>query len=149
MTISDLHIPRLTDIIDRALDIRESAVRIQDEPAMRQIDRLIEKLPAARLCWQLGVLIVGSPSGQDYHVWQGGCDCVNGRKGKAQCWHWALFNLLLDMLDTAAETADHDADEAARAQVLLAERLEATAQTLDTMRRQLGRRLCAARQAYL
>lgn len=116
MPTSDLHIPRLTDIIARALDIRASAVRLDDTQAIGQIDRLIAKLPQARLCWQLGVLVITSPSGNTYHVTQAGCDCLNGRKSHARaCWHWALYNLLLDMLQTAADSADDESllDEAA------------------------------------
>lgn len=111
MTISDLRIPRLTDIIARALDIRESAQRIGDTAATAQLDRLIERLPGARLCWQLGTLVIESTSGNTYQVTRGGCSCLNGQRcGKRACWHVALFELLLDMLDTEAETLDQDAE---------------------------------------
>lgn len=112
---SDLHIPRVSDIIDRALDLRGSAERLQDSATVRQLDRLIAKLPDARLRWDLGTLIVASPSGHTYHVTRAGCDCLNSTRGHArQCWHVALFELLGDMLETEAETRDSEADRAAR-----------------------------------
>lgn len=107
---SDLHIPRTTDILDRALDIRASAVRLRDDQAVRQIDRLIVKLPEARMCWVLGVLHIASPSGNTYHVTRAGCDCTNGRFHKGECWHWTLYNMLLDIFSTDCDTADQDAD---------------------------------------
>lgn len=108
-TQSDLRIPRLSDILDRALDSRESAVRLQDEPTIAQLDRVIANAPRARLCWQLGTLVVDSPSGQQYQVTRGGCSCKNARKGFRRCWHVALFELLLDMFETDCETADMEA----------------------------------------
>lgn len=104
---SDLFIPRLSDILDRALDCRDSAVRLKDAAAVRQLDRLIANLPGATLCWQLGTLHIGSPSGHSYQVTRAGCSCPNGTKShKRQCYHIALFELLLDMLDTECETRD-------------------------------------------
>lgn len=111
MTTSDLPIPRLTDILDRALDARASAVRLADDGTVRQLDRLVVKLPDARLCWQLGTLHIASPSGGTYQVTRAGCSCPNGTKSAArQCWHVALHELLLDMHDTLAETADMQAE---------------------------------------
>lgn len=108
---SDLLIPRTTAIIARALDYRDSAARIGDTAALRQIDRLIAKLPDARLCWQLGTLHIVSPSGGRYQVTRAGCDCPNGTRGHArQCWHVALFELLLDLFETACDSADMAAD---------------------------------------
>lgn len=156
---SDLHIPPVADIIARALDIRASAVRLGDTQAIDQIDRLIAKLPHARLCWKLGVLVVTSPSGNDYHVWSGGCDCTNGRFHKGECWHWALYNLLLDMLQTAADSADDESllDEAAA----LIEQLDAIHGDCDfeadcdesaprawKVGALFGKRLAAVRSAY-
>lgn len=104
---SDLPIPRVTAIIARALDIRESAVRMHDAAAIRQIDRLIEKLPHARLCWRLGTLVISSPSGGTYRVSRAGCDCLNAQRcGKRQCWHVCCFELLLDMFATECDSAD-------------------------------------------
>ncbi len=108
---SDMTIPRLTDILDRALDARQIAARQADAATVRQIDRLIAKLPEARLCWQLGTLHLTSPSGATYHITRAGCDCDNGRRCHARaCWHVLCFELLLDIFDTLAESADMDAD---------------------------------------
>jgi hypothetical protein len=109
---SDLPIPRLADILDRALDIRASAVRLSDDASIRQLDRLIGKLyDGTRLCWVLGVLHISSPSGRAYHVSQAGCDCPNGTKSRARaCWHVALHGLLLDMFATQVATADMEAE---------------------------------------
>ena len=109
---TDLLIPSVAAIISRAQDTRESAVRLQDAASVRQLDRLIDKAPHAVLCWQLGVLIVGSPSGAVYQVSRAGCDCLNGqRSSKRQCWHVTAYELLLDLLETESVTADRDADE--------------------------------------
>lgn len=108
---SDLPIPRTCDIIARALDYRASAVRQGDTAVVAQIDRLIAKLPTARLCWQLGTLHIVSPSGNSYQVTRAGCSCLNGqRSSKRQCWHLALFELLLDIFETDCETADQEAE---------------------------------------
>ncbi len=105
--VSDLPIPHLSDILDLALDLRGSAVRLQDTATVRQLDRLVANLPGATPCWQLGTLTVGSPSGNHYHITRAGCDCPNGQKSHArQCWHVAVFELLLDLSDTEAETRD-------------------------------------------
>lgn len=108
---SDLLIPRTADILDRALDCRASAARLMDDATVRQLDRLVANLPGARLCWALGALHIVSPSGGSYRVTRAGCDCPNGTKSHARaCWHVAAFELLLDMLDTEAESADTAAD---------------------------------------
>jgi hypothetical protein len=109
--VSDLRIPRTCDILDRACDLLGSAYRLQDDSGARQLERLITNLPGAALCWQLGTLIVRSPSEHTYRVTRAGCDCPNGQKcGKRQCWHVATFELLLDMFDTECESADMAAD---------------------------------------
>jgi len=112
---TDILLPRTTDIIERALDIRSIAVHRNDEPTVRQLDRLMEKLPFARMSWDLGTLAVDSPSGGRYRITRAGCNCLNGRKSdKRQCWHVCLFELILDMFDTAVETADIEAELASR-----------------------------------
>lgn len=112
MTISDLRIPRHSAMQSRIADLHASAVRLSDDATAAQLKRLSDALLAgARLRWELGVLIVASPSGGVYHVTRAGCDCPNGRKCSARaCWHVACFELLLDMLDTEAETADQEVD---------------------------------------
>ena len=120
---SDMLLPRLSDIIARALDIRDSAVRLADDAAVRQIDRLVQKLPGARLCWQLGTLHIVSPSGGHYQVSRAGCDCLNAQRcGKRQCWHVATFELLLDLFETECDTADMQAEVQAIAPRIVAAR---------------------------
>ena len=109
-THSDLHIPERAAIVDRACDLLGSAYRLQDDPTARQLERLIANIPTAGLCWQLGALYVASPSGASYRVTRGGCDCPNARAGKRQCWHVAAYELLLDMLQTEADTMDMACD---------------------------------------
>ena len=105
-TYSDLSIPTRAAIVDRACDLLGSAYRLQDDPTARQLERLIANIEAAGLCWQLGALYVASPSGASYRVTRAGCDCPNARAGKRQCWHVAAYELLLDMLQTQADTMD-------------------------------------------
>lgn len=126
---SDLLIPRLSQIIDRALDCRDSAVRLSDDATAQHLTTLIKRLPFARFYWALGTLHIDSPSGQHYAVTRAGCSCPNGTAGKKECWHWHLLNVLLDMFETDCDTADALADLAAQ--------------------RELGQRLAAARAAYL
>jgi len=105
---TDMLIPRLTDIIDRAIDCRESAKRLNDTAAYDQFTRLICALyDSPRMAWQLGTLIVRSPSGHTYHVTNAGCDCENARKcSKRQCWHLLCRGVLEDMFATECDTAD-------------------------------------------
>jgi hypothetical protein len=105
---SDLFIPRHCDMQARIADLHASATRLQDTATAAQLARLSDALlRGARLRWDLGALMVSSPSGGTYRVTRGGCDCPNGQKcSKRACWHVAAFELLLDMLDTQAESAD-------------------------------------------
>lgn len=108
---SDLPIPPIARILDRAHECRASAMRLSDEPTIRQIDRLIEKLPGAALCWILGTLHITSPSGGSYRVTRAGCDCLNAQRcGKRACWHVALFGILEDLFMTDCDTADMSCD---------------------------------------
>ena len=65
-------------------------------------------LAGARICWHAGDLLVASLNtpGAVYAVNARGCSCANGRAGRAACWHVELYEQLLAMRDTAAETAD-------------------------------------------
>src|SRR5262245_32414181 len=135
MPTTDLPIPPVSAIQARIAECRESAVRLGDELAIRHLDTLAKKLPHARLCWQLGVRVVGSPSGGRYEVTRAGCSCLNGQAGKFECWHWHLHEVLTDMFTTEVETADAEADEAEYLSDLFAQRLEATMQIIDKMRR--------------
>ena len=126
---TDILLPRATDIIARALDIRGIAVHRADDATVRQLDRLMEKLPFARMSWDLGALVVKSPSGGQYRITRAGCNCPNGQKcDRRQCWHVCLFELILDMFETACDTLDMEAEIASRP---------------------LGQRIANARQCYV
>jgi hypothetical protein len=127
---SDLRIPRHTDILDRALDYRESAARLADVATVARIDRLVTNLPSTVLCWTLGTLHLTSPSGGRYQVTRAGCSCPNGTKSSARaCWHWTLLNLLIDMFDEQCAVND--------------DRIEYEAE------QRMARRLAAARASYV
>lgn len=120
---SDLPIPPVAAIQDRARECQASAERLGDTAAYAQLDRLITRVPDARLCWQLGTLHIVSPSGGRYHVSRAGCDCLNAQRcGKRQCWHWALHGLLLDMFQTDCDTADMAAEAPSLAPRIVAAR---------------------------
>jgi hypothetical protein len=105
--ISDMPIPRLSDILDRACDALASAYRLSDDASAGQLERLIQNAPGARLSWQLGALHIASPSGGAYRVTRSGCSCPNGLRSRSRaCWHLAMFGLLEDMFETDCETAD-------------------------------------------
>jgi hypothetical protein len=131
---SDMTIPPTEDILNLVKERHDLARLHEDIPGARQLDRVrINLLNGAKLTWSLGDLLIQSVNrpGAVYSVNRTGCTCPNGLKGKAQCWHVALYDLLLDMLDDRAAAADILADAAA-------ERAEAD----------LGRRLAAARACY-
>jgi len=132
LAVSDQAIPPAADILALATERRTTAERHDDRPGVRQLDRLrMSIVSGARLHWVLGDLMVGSINnpGAVYAVNRAGCSCPNGLAGKAACWHVCLFDLLLDMQEEAAATADMAADSAAE-------------------RATMGRRLCAARRQY-
>ena len=107
---SDLHIPARAAIVDRACDLLGSAYRLQDDRTAGQLEKVIKFVHTTSLCWHLGALRILSPSGGMYSVTRAGCNCPNGTHGQRQCWHVALFEILLDMLDTEADTMDMQAD---------------------------------------
>jgi hypothetical protein len=130
---SDLRVPPTAEIVALAKERAETARRHGDWNGAAQLNRLRVNVDrGARLSWQLGDLMVQSVNnpGLVYAVNRAGCTCKNGQAGKAQCWHVAAYDLLLDMLATAAETADMEAEAAYEA-----------AQRAD-----VARRLCAARE---
>ena len=106
---SDAPIPPRAAILDRASELRESAVRQNDAACVRQIDRLIVSVACgARMAWDRGVLLVMSLNtpGNVYRVRCGQCSCTS----RKPCWHAALYETLVDMIDTEAVTADMDAE---------------------------------------
>jgi len=113
MTIhSDQPIPRLCDILDRARDYRDSAVRLGDAALTKRINTLVkDKLPYARLRWELGTLHIDSPSGKHYRVTRAGCDCLNGQKSKKrECWHLLVWGILEDLFLAECESRDIEAE---------------------------------------
>ncbi len=109
---SDLVVPAASAILARASDDSDTARRHEDYQGVRQLDRVrMNVLRGARLCWVRGDLLIASINhpGVVYSVNRSGCSCPNGAAGRAQCWHVALFDLLLAMLETEAETADMEA----------------------------------------
>lgn len=136
---TDLTIPPVADILDLVKERYDTARRHDDTPGARQLDRVRQNLlNGARLSWHLGDLLIQSVNtpGAVYSVNARGCTCPNGAAGRASCWHVALFDLLVDMQEETATTADMEADAAAEQ----AEREAAAA---------LGRRLCAARSRVM
>lgn len=122
---SDLLIPPAEEILAVAQERSELAQRHEDWAGAAQLNRLrVNVGRGARLSWQLGDLLIQSLNtpGAVYAVNRRGCTCPNGRAGKAQCWHIALYDLLLDLQQERAD----DADDAAQ-------------------RAELGRRLASAR----
>lgn len=124
---------------------RADLARLHDDtPGARQLDRVrMNVLNGARLCWHLGDLLIQSVNnpGNVYSVNRSGCTCPNGASGKAACWHVALFDLLLDMLDEEAATADMEAEAAEDAPQAM------SAHEWDAARRSLIERLTLARVA--
>lgn len=111
---SDMPIPPLFVLLPRAAELRGSALRQNDPACVRQIDRLIVSVACgARMAWDRGTLLVQSLNtpGAVYRVRCGQCTC----KATKPCWHNALYELLLDMQQTLADTADMDADAYAEA----------------------------------
>lgn len=106
---SDARIPPMVSLLARAAEYRASMVRLKDTSATRQIDRLIVSVACgARMAWDRGVLLVESLNtpGAVYRVRCGQCTC----KATKPCWHNALYELLVEMQQTASDTADMEAD---------------------------------------
>lgn len=117
LPISDLTVPPTEDILALVKERFDAACYHGDVGGAGQLDRVrMNLLRGARLSWHLGDLLIQSVNnpGQVYSVSRRGCTCPNGRKGRHDCWHVALFDLLIDMADEAAATADMAADAAAR-----------------------------------
>lgn len=141
--MTDLYLPPTADILEVVKERYDTARLHDDTPGARQLDRVRVNLRAgARLDWHLGDLLIQSVNnpGQVYSVNRRGCTCPNGVKGKAACWHVALFDILEDMAEDRAAAADLLADAAA----------EREAQALDEAeaRKALARRICEARSKY-
>lgn len=108
---SELAIPAAAAIADDAKEQAEIAAQHGDYAGARQLNRVrLNVLSGARLCWHAGDLLIASLNtpGLVYAVNARGCSCANGRAGKAQCWHCALFDMLARMREEAAVSADID-----------------------------------------
>lgn len=118
--VTDLVLPPAADIAALAKDRADEAQRHSDWAGAAQLARVwANVLKGAPLIWHMGDLLVTSLNhpGAVYVVNRRGCSCPNGQAGKAQCWHVATYDLLLDMRQTTADTADMAADRAAAAQL--------------------------------
>ena len=112
---SDLAIPSAAEIADAAKEQADLARQHGDHIGAGQLDRVrLNVLKGARMAWHLGELLIASLNtpGAVYAVNRRGCSCANGRAGKTSCWHVGLFDLLLQMQQTRADTADMQAERA-------------------------------------
>ena len=112
---SDMVIPSAAEIADAAKEQADLARQHGDHPGAGQLDRVrLNVLKGARMAWHLGDLLIASLNtpGAVYAVNRRGCSCANGRAGKSSCWHVAAFDLLLQMQQTRADTADMQAERA-------------------------------------
>lgn len=106
---SDLPIPPVSDILMRAAELRADAIIAGDGDTARGLNNLIAALNGGmRMVWVLGDLLVSSAStpGVVYTVSCGQCNCPAYKP----CKHLRLAELLLEMLDTAADDGDLEAD---------------------------------------
>ncbi len=105
-----MRIPARSKIIDRASDARSDAVARKDTATVKGIDTLIKNLYSGmKMRWDTdGALIVRSCNtpGAVYAVSAHTCSCPAHKP----CVHQRLRELLQDMQQTAAETADQEAD---------------------------------------
>lgn len=141
---SDVAIPANAAILARAADLRADAVQQRDTARVRQLDHLRDALRSGvRMAWNLGDLLVSSAStpGAHYVVSCGRCNCPAYKP----CKHLALFDILIDMLDTDAGDADFEIEPETpdpqpwRIGAFLARQIDASG------RAALARRICAAR----
>lgn len=106
---TDLTIPPMSAISDRAGELRADALRLADLATARQLELLISALGGGmRMAWSYGDLLVSSAStpGAVYTVSCGACTCP----ARKPCKHLKLAELLLDMFEAACDTADMEAD---------------------------------------
>lgn len=108
-TETDLSVPSIAAILDRASEQRADALRLADLSTARQLELLLLALKGGmQMAWNYGDLLVSSAStpGTVYTVSCGQCNCP----ARKPCKHLKLAEVLLDMLDTLAESADIEAD---------------------------------------
>jgi hypothetical protein len=112
---SDLSLPDQADILNRMAERIADAELHSDGCAARRLGRAFESLAAgAGVAWALGELLVESlnHAGVVYTVTACGCSCRAGAHGLL-CWHREVYDCLLELAETAAETADMQAEWAA------------------------------------
>lgn len=112
---SDLTIPPTANILALIKERYDLARLHEDYPGAGQLDRARLNIDrGARLAWSYGDLLIQSVNnpGSVYSVNRAGCTCPNGRAGRASCWHVCLYDLLIELQETAADTADMDAEKA-------------------------------------
>jgi len=102
-----MRIPSTTRIVNRALDLRGDALNQNDPATVRKIDTMIRNLYCGmKLKWDSGdgALVITScnTAGASYRVGQQSCTCP----AYSYCNHLRLRDLLIDMAETDAETAD-------------------------------------------
>jgi len=113
---SDQLLPSAAEILAAAKEYADTARTFGDFAGAAQLGRVRQNLlNGARLTWHLGDLLIQSVNnpGSVYTVSGRGCTCPNGRKGKQECWHLALFALLVEMAEDRAAARDILADAAA------------------------------------
>jgi hypothetical protein len=127
-----LTIPAQADILARASDLRRDSQLQRDSSAVKAFNAIIASVVCDYdvLSWDGPYLTVASEShpGATHQVSGFGCSC----EARKPCWHQRLRDLLLDMLQTEAESADMDAEM----------------EDEPPSYRPLGMRLAAARSAY-
>lgn len=107
---SDLTIPDRAEILALISERRDLALHRGDHRARACLERVAHNLSrGAGLAWALGELLVESLNhpGTVYTVDSQGCSCPNGGRS---CWHACVRDLLLDMQQSAADTADAEAE---------------------------------------
>ena len=106
---SDMTIPPVVAIQDRVRDLADQAWRQDDNATYRQLVNLADALKRGiKMTWSMGDLVVTSAStpGVVYTVSCGACNCPAHKP----CKHLKLAEVLLDMLDTVADSADMACD---------------------------------------
>ena len=110
---TDRAVPEPAAVLAVAAERRATAAQHEDVAGVRQLDRVrMNLLRGAHVRWHLGDLLIASVNtpGAVYAVNRRGCSCPNGAAGRSDCWHVALYDLLLDMQQAAADAADTVAD---------------------------------------
>jgi hypothetical protein len=112
---SDLPISDQADILTRLAERIADAEFHGDGCTARRLGRAFDNIAGgAGVAWALGELLVESLNhpGVVYTVTTRGCNCRAGAHGLL-CWHGCVRDTLIELAETAAETADMRAECAA------------------------------------